>query len=78
MMTKYELKSLDAVGYGGYASALRQAQDAADAVTLPGSSRRRGRSETACVGFGGTYWPRKKITVVAGVVGVGKSMLGCV
>jgi hypothetical protein len=44
MMTKDELKFLEAVGYGGYASArqaqdpaLRQARDPADAVTLPGA-----------------------------------------
>jgi hypothetical protein len=37
MMTKAELKFLEAVGYGGYASALRQAQEPADAVTLPGA-----------------------------------------
>jgi hypothetical protein len=37
MMTKAELKFLEAVGYGGYAAALRQAQDLPDAVTLPGA-----------------------------------------
>jgi len=77
MMTKDELKFLEAVGYGGYASALRQAQNAANTVTLPGAWV---QPATRALGDGVCWLWRNvlaenKITVVAGVVGVGKSML---
>jgi hypothetical protein len=80
MMTKAELKFLEAVGYGGYAAALRQAQNPADAVPLPGAwVQPANRALGDDVSW---LWrnvlAEKKITVVAGAVGVGKSMLGSV
>jgi hypothetical protein len=77
-MNSDELTFLAAVGYGGIPlSALPQAQDCADAVTLPGAWV---KSATRALGDPVQWLWRnvsavKKITVAAGAVGVGKSLL---
>ena len=77
-MTKNEFKLIEACGYGEqYLSALRQAQGCADEETPPGPWV---QPATEAIGDGvGWLWRNvlavNKITVVAGAVGVGKSML---